>query len=239
MTNLHLHLPDFGYQVDAFHTREGKMFRIIFFKHSSMALEIEGRRIYVDPVDEFADYKNLPKADLILVTHHHYDHFELEAVYKLMQPSTQIICDQTTSGILAEHGISSMTVRPREQVTPFEWLKIETVAAYNYSEGRTQFHPKEREDVGYILNFGGFRLYLAGDGENTPEMKSVKEIDAAFLPVNQPYTMTVDQAVDAVRAIRPKIFYPYHYGQTEETTDLERLQRELTGVCEIRIRGME
>ncbi len=90
-----------------------------------------------------------------------------------------------------------------------------------------------------MLTFGGTRIYIAGDGENTPEMESLRDIDIAFLPVNQPYTMTVDQAAEAVRALRPKIFYPYHYGEVEEKTDLDRLVRMLEGVTEIRIRPME
>ena len=93
--------------------------------------------------------------------------------------------------------------------------------------------------MGYLLEWDGLRLYVAGDGENTPEMKALQAVDVAFLPVNQPYTMTVDQAVDAVRSLRPRIFYPYHYGQVEERTDLERLRRELEGITEVRIREME
>ncbi len=240
MTNISsAQLAELGYRTDTLTTRDGREFRILFFKHASLALEIDGHWIYLDPVNDFADYERLPKADLILVSHHHYDHFELEAVYKLMQPSTQLVSDKSTSEILSDHGVSSTTVRARQRITPWEGLEIEILPAYNYSEGRTQFHPKERDDVGYILSFGGTRLYLSGDGEDTPEMKSIKDIDIAFLSVNQPYTMTVDQAVSAIRAIRPKIFYPYHYGQTEETTNLERLQSEIGDLCEVRIRGME
>ncbi len=229
----------FGYPSDAFTATVGAPFRMIFFKHSSLAIEVAGKYIYTDPVVDHADYDSLPKADLILISHHHYDHFEIEAVYKLMKQDTLIFCDATTAGILAEHGIDCSTVRPGISIKPLPFLRLETLPAYNYSEGRTNFHPKNREDVGYIICFGGVRIYIAGDGENTPEMKAAPNIDIALLPVNQPYTMTVDQAVDAVKAIRPRIFYPYHYGQVEEQTDLQRLQRELEGICEVRIRGME
>lgn len=227
------------YRSDTLPTNDGSEFRITFFKHASLALEIDGKQIYLDPVTEFARYDQLPKADLILITHHHYDHFEVEAIYQLMGPQTRILCDQTTAEILADQGIACTVVRPNEQVDLQPFLHIDTVAAYNTSPGRTDFHPREREDVGYLLTFHNTRLYLSGDGENTPEMKSLRNIDVAFLSVNQPYTMTVDQAVDAVQAIRPRIFYPYHYGQTEEQTNLERLQRELEGICEVRIRDME
>ena len=90
-----------------------------------------------------------------------------------------------------------------------------------------------------VLTIGGTRIYIAGDTEPTPELQALRKIDIAFLPVNQPYTMTVDQAVEAVKAIRPTIFYPYHYGEVEEKTDIDRLARELEGVTEVRIRPME
>ena len=99
--------------------------------------------------------------------------------------------------------------------------------------------PKEREDCGYILTIAGLRIYIAGDTEDTPEVLALHDIDAAFLPVNQPYTMTVDQAVRAVKAIRPHIFYPYHYGEVDEKTDIDRLKRELEGVTDVRVFPME
>lgn len=228
------------YPTDTLPTPTGGAVQVTFFKHASLAFEIDGRTIYVDPVGGFADYASLPKADLILITHHHYDHFDPEAVALLSQPGTRIVCDATTAGQIEEAGGEVYAaVGPGEELLLFDKLRIGTVAAYNTTEGHLQFHPRERADVGYLLEWDGLRLYVAGDGENTPEMKSLQGIDIAFLPVNQPYTMTVDQAVDAVRAIRPRIFYPYHYGQVEERTDLERLCSELEGVTEVRIRGME
>lgn len=228
------------YPTDTLTAPNGQSVRVTFFKHASLAFEIGGRMIYIDPVGSFADYASLPKADLILVTHHHYDHYDPEAVAALRQAGTRIVCDATTAGQIREQGGEVWAaVAPGEELLPFEGLRITAVAAYNTTEGHLQFHPRERADVGYLLEWNGLRLYVAGDGENTPEMKALEHIDAAFLPVNQPYTMTVDQAVDAVRAIRPGIFYPYHYGQVEEITDLKRLADELEGVTEIRIRGME
>ena len=89
------------------------------------------------------------------------------------------------------------------------------------------------------MTLGESRFYIAGDTENNEDVKSLSDIDVAFLPVNQPYTMTVDQAVDVVKAIKPAIFYPYHYGEVEEKTDIDRLVRELEGVTEVRVRPME
>lgn len=239
MTTDKLNPKQIDYPMDSLKANDGTEFRMRFFKHASLALEIAGKWIYTDPVTGFADYDNLPKADLILISHHHYDHFEVEAVEKLLQPQTQILCDYTTASMLAEAGIECTALRPMEEVQPFDFLHVKTLPAYNTTEGHTGFHPREREDVGYLLDFAQTRLYIAGDGEDTPEMKALQGVDIALLPVNQPYTMTVDQAVGVVKSIRPRIFYPYHYGQVEELTDLERLERELEGLCEVRLRGME
>jgi len=228
-----------SHPVDTLATPGGRELRIVFYKHASLAFEIEGRRIYLDPVGDFADYASQPKADLILITHHHSDHFDPQAAAALSKSDTRIVCDRTTAELILSQGGTCTAVRPGERFEPFDFLTVETAAAYNTTEGHLQFHPREREDVGYLLEYDGLRIYIAGDSENTPEMKGQKAVDVAMLPVNQPYTMTVGQAVDAVKAIRPRIFYPIHYGQVEERTDLDRLQRELEGVTEVRIRGME
>lgn len=224
------------YPTDSLVTRDGRPFTITFFKHASLALDFEGHRFYVDPVGEYADYGTLPKADLILITHSHYDHFDRAAVEALQESHTDLLCDKTTAEAF---DFRCHTMTPGTVARPRDYVEVEAVAAYNTSEGHLQFHPREREDCGYILTIGGTRIYIAGDGENTPEMMALRDIDIAFLPVNQPYTMTVDQAVAAVKAIRPAIFYPYHYGEVEEKTDIDRLVREVEGVTDVRIRPME
>ena len=225
-----------SYPQDKITTREGGEITLTFFKHASLALETEGRHIYVDPVDSFADYAKLPKADVVVVTHSHYDHLDRTAIDKVTTRQTVIVCDKSSAEAF---DFDCITMTPGISAEPIEGVKIEAVAAYNTSEGHLDFHPKEREDCGYIITIGGTRIYIAGDTENNDDVKSVKDIDIAFLPVNQPYTMTVDQAVDAVKAIKPAIFYPYHYGEVEEKTDTDRLARELEGVTEVRIRPME
>ena len=110
---------------------------------------------------------------------------------------------------------------------------VEAVPAYNKTEGRTQFHPKGR-DNGYILTIDGLRIYIAGDTEDIPEMEAIKDIDIAFLPCNQPYTMTPEQLVNAAKTINPKVVFPYHYGQT----DLSTIQSQLPGI-DVRIRHYE
>ncbi|WP_295940447.1 MBL fold metallo-hydrolase [uncultured Alistipes sp.] len=224
------------YPADKLTARDGTQFTITFFKHASLSIEVGGKYIYVDPVSANADYAALPKADLLLITHSHYDHLDMAAVEAIQTPQTEILCDRTSAEAFE---MDCFVMRPGSVATPRDYVKVEAVAAYNTSEGHLQFHPQEREDCGYILTIGGSRIYLAGDTEPTPELLGLKDIDIAFLPVNQPYTMTVDQAVEAVKTLRPAIFYPYHYGEVEEKTDIDRLVRELEGVTEVRVRPME
>ena len=224
------------YPQDTIVTRSGEEVTLTFFKHASLALEVGGKHIYIDPVDSFADYARLPKADVVVVTHSHYDHLDRTAIDKITTRETVVVCDKTSAEAF---DFDCVTMTPGLSAEPIEGVKIEAVAAYNTSEGHLDFHPKEREDCGYIITIGQSRFYVSGDTENNEDVKAVESVDVAFLSVNQPYTMTVDQAVDAVRAIKPTIFYPYHYGEVEEKTDIERLARELEGVTEVRVRPME
>ena len=225
------------YPTDTIALNEDQNVKFTFFKHASFAIEYASLHIYVDPVNEYAEYNKLPKADIVLITHSHYDHFDREAVDALTTHNSIIVCDKTTSeGFEGE----CFLMTPGLHAKAFDKIEIEAVAAYNTTEGHTDFHPKAREDCGYVLTLDNqIRIYIAGDTEPTEEMLALKNIDVAFLPVNQPYTMTVDQAAMAVKSIQPKIFYPYHYGEVEEKTDIERLKRELEGVCEVRVFPME
>ena len=224
------------YPTDVLTARDGTSFTIHFFKHAALAIGVGEKYVYVDPVNGYADYGVLPKADVLLVTHSHYDHLDRAATDELLTPHSEILCDRTSAEAFE---MNCHTMRPGSVATPCDWLKVEAVAAYNTSPDHRQFHPRDREDCGYVLTIGGTRIYIAGDTEPTPEMKALRGIDIAFLPVNQPYTMTVDQAVEAVKALHPAIFYPYHYGEVEEKTDIDRLVRELEGITEVRVRRRE
>lgn len=229
--------PAPAYPTDTITTRDGGSVTLTFFKHASLSITVgEGQVIYIDPVGDKADYARLPKADLILVTHSHYDHLDAAVVDTLSTPATDIVCDRTSAEAF---DMNCHTMRPGSVAKPRDYVRIEAVAAYNTTPGHLQFHPRDREDCGYLLTVGGTRIYIAGDTEPTPELLALRDIDIAFLPVNQPYTMTVDQAVAAVKAIRPAVFYPYHYGEVEEKTDIDRLVRELDGVTEVHVRPME
>ncbi|MDR2890201.1 MAG: MBL fold metallo-hydrolase [Alistipes sp.] len=238
-----------SYPSDEITTRDGMELKITFFGHGSIAFEFEGRHIYVDPVSDYADYSRLPKADVILVTHEHGDHLDPTAIEALWKPDTSILGSATAietlgKGDVLVHGESAICQVHTQVANGADTSDLiyvaEAIPAYNTSPSQLQFHPRGRNHNGYILTFGGTRVYVAGDTEDTPEMLALKDIDIAFLPVNQPYTMTEEQAARAVQAISPGIFYPYHYGGTDHTTDLDKLARliENSGV-EMRIRPLE
>ena len=225
-----------SYPVDTFTAPDGTEVSIRFFAHASLAVEAHDKYIYVDPTESAAEYARLPKADLVLITHSHYDHLDRAAIDDVTTRQSIIICDKTSAETF-DYECTTMT--PGMTTDPFAWLHIEACPAYNISEGHMQFHPREREDCGYLMTVGGLRIYIPGDTEDNDDVLALRDIDILMLPVNQPYTMTVDQAVRAVKAIRPRIFYPIHYGGSGETTDIDRLCRELEGVTEVRIRPME
>lgn len=207
----------------------------MFFGHGSVGMEYDGKAIYVDPVGMFHDYAGDPKADVILVTHQHDDHLDPKAIELLSKPGTEFI---TTRTVADETG-KGKVMKNGDKFTVGGWLHIEAIPAYNGPE-RQQFHPHTGRDNGYLLTMGGTRVYFSGDTEPTPEMGALGDIDIAFLSTNQPYTMTVDQAVSAARTINPAIFYPYHYGNSGQETDITRLVKELEGSgIDVRIRPME
>ena len=219
-----------AYEKDEIQTSAGKVV-ITFYGHSSMLFDINGKKIYIDPWSKVADFSNQPKADLILITHEHQDHTDPIAINKLTKSETQIFCNAAVQKMLNKGAIMK-----NGDVKMWEGIKIEAVPAYNISPNKDEFHPKGR-DNGFIITIGEKRFYIAGDTENTPEMKALKNIDFAFLPMNQPYTMTPEQVVDAVKGFKPKVLYPYHTGET----DLELLKSLMVSVpsVELRIKSMK
>lgn len=217
---------------DSFRTPAGKELTITFIRHGSLLLSYGGKQIQVDPVSEYADYGAFPKADLILITHAHGDHLDLKAIEALRKEETIVIANPESA---EKVGTTAQVMRNGNSQT-WQGVRIEAVPAYNITEGRDKFHPKGR-DNGYVLDFDGFRVYIGGDLEDIPELSDLKAIDVAFLPVNQPYTMTPEQAARAARVIKPKVLYPYHYSQTPVAETLPALL-EGSGI-ELRIRALQ
>ncbi len=304
-----------NYEVDVFRTKNGKTVKFHALVHASIRIEYDGLEIMVDPVTKLGnrtiDYSTMPKADCILVTHEHADHFDKEAIRLLMGGNTRLIMNKRcvemygAGDVMANGQISDelrvtsdklqsslsepcsarqpdansaskagaqLARRANGQISDKlqsslsepcsacqpdansaskagaqlarrangQWpmvneIALEAVPAYNTTEGHLQFHPKGR-DNGYILTLDGLRIYIAGDTEDIPEMSDIKDIDIAFLPCNQPYTMTPEQLVRAAKVIKPKVLFPYHYGNTDVSTIPAKLEGE--GI-DVRIRHYE
>ena len=215
-------------ETDTIPTAKGDL-KITFIGHGTLMFEFDGKIIHLDPWSELADYSKLPKADLILVTHDHFDHLDPKAIEAVRTKSTRIVL---TARCAAR--VEGGTVMKNGDVQTVAGVRIEAVPAYNILHKRDNgqpFHPKG-EGNGYVLTFGDCRVYVAGDTEPVPEMEKLKGVKVAFLPMNLPYTMTPEMVAGAARVIRPKILYPYHYGET----DPAKLQQLLVDEKEIEVR---
>ncbi|NQU52484.1 MAG: MBL fold metallo-hydrolase [Bacteroidetes bacterium] len=222
-----------AFEKDVFKTASGEL-TITFIGHGTLMMEFNGKVIHIDPVARYADYKTLPKADLILITHEHGDHLDANAIDLLKKESTEIVltkicAEKYSSGKIMKNGESGI----------YSGLKIEAVPAYNIKNVRSEgnpFHPKGVGN-GYVIHFADKKVYVAGDTENIPEMTKLKAIEVAFLPMNLPYTMTPKMVVEASKLFNPKILYPYHFGNTNtnELVDLMKNQDK----TEVRIRKLD
>jgi L-ascorbate metabolism protein UlaG (beta-lactamase superfamily) len=220
------------FEEDRIQTSAGEL-KIAFVGHATLIFTFGGKVIHADPYSRLADYEKLPKADVILITHSHGDHFDPKAIAAARKEGTAVVLTEK-----AAEGMPAGIVMKNGETRTVEGLKIEAVPAYNLAHKRPTgepFHPRG-EGNGYVLAFGDTRAYVAGDTEDIPEMKELKGIGIAFLPMNLPYTMSPEMAARAANAFRPKILYPYHYGET----DPAELARLLAGEkdIEVRIRRM-
>jgi L-ascorbate metabolism protein UlaG (beta-lactamase superfamily) len=210
--------------------------------HATLLMQWNGKTVYVDPVGGVKPFAEVPKPDLVLVTHIHFDHFDPKTLEAILPAGdrTVIVAPKSVAEKFPETLRSKTRVRilTNGEKTEAAGIAIEAVPAYNTTPGKEKFHPKGR-DNGYVLTMGGKRVYIAGDSEDTPEMRVLKGIDVAFLPMNLPYTMSVEKAADAIRQFKPKIVYPYHYrshdGTKADFGQLKKLVGEGSGV-EIRVR---
>lgn len=251
--------PTTTYAVEIFFTDSNLPVAIALIKHGTLALRYRGLTFQVDPVAGLGrptDYAaEFPKADYILVTHEHGDHLDKDAIAALTDSAcTRLITNARCAGMLgygtvmsngdrfvltaADSSTGDRIVLPADssggdRIVLSTAVILEAVPAYNCTEGRTQFHPKGR-DNGFVLTFDGLRIYISGDTEDIPEMSGLEDIDVAFLPVNQPYTMTVEQCVSAAGMISPKVLIPYHFSDT----DLSALPAMLPAI-DVRLRQMQ
>lgn len=210
---LEMTIDAFGNETDYFLTKSGKKVAFHAIIHGSVWFEYDGFEFYVDPVSKLdnkeTDFSQYPKADYLLITHEHFDHLDEDAVAKLEKEGTVIVTNENSASKLGRGEV----MRNGDVKTLRDDVKIEAVPAYNTTRGHEKFHPKGR-DNGFVVTLDGLRVYISGDTEDIAEMEQLKDIDIAFMSVNQPYTMMPVQLKHAVEMVKPKVLFPYHYSDT-------------------------
>lgn len=219
------------FETDSFETGKGKLV-ITFIGHGTLMLKAGNTVIHVDPVSGQADYTTLPKGDLILVTHEHGDHLDKKALALVTKPDSKTIVSQSCSG-----KVESAEVLTNGQEKSYGDIHIKAVPAYNIvnKHDGIPYHPKGNGN-GYVISYGGKRIYIAGDTENIPEMAELKNIDIAFLPMNLPYTMTPEMVAKGALSFMPAILYPYHMGDTDPKLLVDLLK---DSKIDVRVRRMK
>jgi L-ascorbate metabolism protein UlaG (beta-lactamase superfamily) len=223
-----------AFDSDLVETRDGPL-EMFFIGHGTLMFTWNDLVIHIDPVMREADYKRLPDADLVLVTHQHGDHLDMSAIGHVTKEGTRVVMTQVCLDQLED---AEATVMSNGDKLKVHGVGIEALPAYNIEHQRSNgkpFHPKG-EGNAYLLNFSGTRVLIAGDTENVPELKALDRIDVAFLPMNLPYTMTPAMVADLAGSIQPAILYPYHYGNTDPEELVELLKNE-AGI-EVRVREL-
>jgi len=219
---------------DTFKTIAGD-FTVHPVEHASFVLETPAGVIYSDPVGDPSLYADLPAPNLVLVTHEHGDHFNADTLTALVGDGVELITNPSVHDKLPDALKEKGKVLANGESAEWEGVSIDAIPAYNTTEERKNFHPEGR-DNSYVLGFDGFRVYISGDTENTPEMKALENIDLAFLCMNLPFTMDVEQAADAIAAFKPKYVYPYHYrGRDGGTQDPAEFAKLVEGDTEVKM----
>ena len=225
-------------QQDAISTKDGEI-QINPINHGALVLTYQGTTIYVDPYGGAEAYKNLPDADLILITDIHGDHLDKKTLSGLHLSKAAFIVPEAVKEQMGDMELSDIKTLKNGEQTRWKDVKIEALPMYNLPETADSRHPKGRGN-GYVLTLGDKRIYISGDTEDIPEMRALKNIDIAFVCMNLPYTMDIDQAADAVLAFQPSIVYPYHYrGQGGTFSDVDAFKQNVesqSDTIEVRLR---
>ncbi|MEJ2582580.1 MAG: MBL fold metallo-hydrolase [Acidobacteriota bacterium] len=196
-------------------------------EHATFVMLWTGSMIAVDPVGGAAGFEAFGKADLILITHTHGDHLSVETVQAVAKPSAMIVGPKAVAERFPETERNQITVVANGESIAWGEASIEAIPMYNLTPERQGFHPKGLGN-GYVVTLGGARIYIAGDTEDIPEMRALKDIDAAFVCMNLPYTMDVATAADAVLEFKPAVVFPYHYRGKGGISDVDEF-RSLVG----------
>lgn len=193
--------------------------------HATMVLQWDGKTIYVDPYGGADKFSGFPAADLIMITDIHGDHLNKETLAALDLKNTEVVAPSAVAEQLGDLPFKKVWTLGNGENASWQSISIEALPMYNLPETDDSRHPKGRGN-GYVLTIGGKRLYISGDTEDIPEMRQLKDIDVAFVCMNMPYTMDVDQAADAVLAFKPAIVFPFHYrGGGGKFSDVEKFKQ--------------
>jgi L-ascorbate metabolism protein UlaG (beta-lactamase superfamily) len=204
--------------------------------HSALALQWNKKIILVDPHGEFQKYEGFTQPSLVLITDIHGDHLDTTILRSLDLSDARIFAPAAVHELLPADLREITTIMKNGDHQEGIGIIIEAVPMYNMPDPNDKRHPKGRGN-GYVIDTGGQRIYISGDTEDIPEMRSLKDIDIAFVCMNLPYTMTVEQAASAVFEFKPKIVYPYHYRGKDGFSDVEQFQRLVNeGDTEIEVR---
>lgn len=199
-------------QLDIFPTKKGNL-KITPVFHAALVLQWNNVTVYADPYGGAERFKNIRSPDVILITHEHGDHLDEATLNSFDLSKTELIAPQKVIDQLKNKTFAKITVLANGQNLAVKNIGVEAIGMYNMPE-ETARH-KKGVGNGYVLNFGGKRIYISGDTDGTPDMRSLKNIDVAFVCMNPPYTMDVEPAANAVMAFKPAVVYPYHYRQPE------------------------
>lgn len=206
---------------DSYKTTNGEI-AISPISHASFVMSVPGLVIYADPVGGKALYDGHEPAGLVLITHEHGDHFDPETLAAIVTDDTRLLVNPAVLEKLPAGLKERATSIGNGESHTLDAIAIEAIPAYNLTEDRLKYHPKGR-DNGYVLTVDGSRVYIAGDTEDIPEMRALENIDIAFVPMNLPYTMDIDQASSAVAEFRPGVVYPYHYSESDPLAFAEKV----------------
>jgi len=192
--------------------------------HATLVLKLGGQVIYTDPVNGEEEFTGQPAPTIILVTDIHPDHMNADTLRALSQNNPVIVAPQAVAEQLPEEFASGIVVVKNGEKTTQNGIEIEAIPMYNIPESAESFHTKGRGN-GYVVSAEGKRVYISGDTSATPEMKALQNIDVAFLTMNLPYTMSVEEAVDAALAFKPKVIHPYHYRGQNGFSDVHKFKQ--------------
>lgn len=225
-----------AHAADVFTTPAGNI-EVFPIGHASFVMKTPKGVIYNDPVGDVADYSEFSTPDLIVITHEHGDHFNLDTLNGVVGDTTVLVANPAVFEKLPADLQARTTKMANGDTGEAIGVSIEAIPAYNITDERLKFHPQGR-DNGYVLSLDDFRIYVSGDTEGVPEMRALKNIDLAFVCMNLPFTMDAQAAADAVSEFMPTYCYPYHFrGRDGGTQDPVVFEAAVNDAVKVKMGG--